>query len=63
MEKGDLVKHWDFGIGFIISITEPTVRNPYQLATVCFSEDKQEELVTTSLTLLTQGKNLTFKFK
>jgi len=60
MEKGDLVKHFLFGIGFIASITEPTIKNPYQLATIHFTTGEVEECVTTSLTLLSQ-KSLTNK--
>jgi|15BtaG_2_1085339.scaffolds.fasta_scaffold01076_3 hypothetical protein len=56
MEKGDLVKHWIFGVGFITSITEPTIKNPYQLATIQFTSGQIDECVTTSLTLLSQKK-------
>jgi len=54
MKKGDLVKHWDLGVGFVTSITEPTIRNPYQLATVYFPTGEIEEFVTTSLVLLSK---------
>jgi len=54
MNVGGLVKHWNMGMGVVLSLTEPTVRNPYQLATVCFNGERVEELVTTSLTLLSK---------
>jgi hypothetical protein len=54
MEIGDLVKHWNLGMGFVISITEPTIRNPYQLATVLFPTGETEEFVTTSLVVLSK---------
>ena len=53
MQVGDLVKHWNKGVGIVISLTEPTLANPYQLATIYFSTGETDQFVTTSLYLYT----------
>ena len=58
MNPGDMVTHTSNKsknidrIGIVLKLTEPTPLFPYQVATVLFVSDKQEELVTTSLKLI-----------
>ena len=52
MQVGDLVETIVFkaaGVAIIIKLDEPTVRKPYQIATVQFADGTEEEYVTTVL--------------
>ncbi len=49
IKVGDLIKHWSKGPGIVIALSEPTFKNPYQLATVYFNDGETDDLVVTSL--------------
>jgi len=49
MQVGDLIKHWSKGPGIVISLSEPTFINPYQLATIYFNTGETGQFVATSL--------------
>jgi len=55
---GDLVKVKDLtrlGIAVIIEIDEPSVRRPYQVATLQFNDGIKQRYVTTTLQLVSEG--------
>ena len=57
MKVGDLVEVCvrdakDEGPAIIVELDEPTVRQPYQLATVQFFDGFEEKFVTTALKIL-----------
>ena len=55
MKVGDLVTHWEFGTGIIVSIDEPTPLFAYQIVEVRFAEEMIGGIPNTMLKLLNES--------
>ena len=54
MKVGDLVEHWEFGTGVIVTIDEPTLLLAYQIVVVQFEDGAIGGIPNTMLTLLNE---------
>ena len=55
MKVGDLVEHWEFGTGIIVTIDEPTPLFAYQIVEVQFEEDMIGGIPNTMLKALNES--------
>ena len=55
MKVGDLVEHWEFGTGVVITIDEPTPLLAYQIVVVRFEDDTIGGIPNTMLKVLNES--------
>ena len=55
MKVGDLVEHWEFGTGVIVTIDEPTPLFAYQIVEVQFKHDIIGGIPNTMLKMLNES--------